>query len=186
MDQTKKTSRLTAFLVAGLAVSLTVNVILSAIVAKQDNDSDKYLYDPNYALGKDDYEIIAEVTESDQIIEIPLGVVKLHYAAELKDQIAVEVEEGEKGAVIRFTALGFAEKLELFSFKLTPDKNAEDYTLGVLQDTQYGELYVMMHMNEQSPEDWTEEAYSEICRLQERVNDIIIQFYEDERFVPVR
>lgn len=186
MNRAKKASRLTFFLVAGLAISLTVNVILSVIVMKQNNDSDKYLYDPNYALGKNNSEIISEVTEPDQVLEIPLRLVKLHYAAELKDQIAVDVEERESGAVIRFSALRFADKLELFSFILTPEKDAEGYALGILKNTQYGDLYVMMHMNEQTPEIWTEEEYSEICSLQERVNDIIIQFYGDERFVPNR
>ena len=37
---------------------------------------------------------------------------------------------------------------------------------------------------EQNPEDWSEEEYTEICRLQERVNDILVQLQEDERFVP--
>jgi hypothetical protein len=43
-----------------------------------------------------------------------------------------------------------------------------------------------MHMNEQDPEDWSAEGYQQICQLQERVNDFIIQFHEDARFTPKR
>ena len=105
---------------------------------------------------------------------------------ELAQQLEIKVEEEGSRADIRFLGQVDGKAVELFSFALNSDAEAEGYVLGTLQDPQHGEIYVVMHMNEQDPEDWSAEGYQQICQRQERVNDFIIQFHEDARFTPKR
>ena len=39
-------------------------------------------------------------------------------------------------------------------------------------------------INEQKATDWPEDVFAEINAMQERINDILIQFYDDPRFTP--
>lgn len=77
------------------------------------------------------------------------------------------------------------QKVVLFSVVMGPGV-VDGYLLGQLEDPEEGTINVYSVMNEIDPEDWSEEEYNEICALQERVNDIIVQFYEDPRFAPSR
>lgn len=93
---------------------------------------------------------------------------------------AVQTTEG-RNSVISFKTEISGKEVVLFSVILGQDA-AEGYLLGQLQDEVYGVINVYSAMNEIDPTDWTEKEYSEICALQERVNDIIVQFQEDPRF----
>ena len=45
-------------------------------------------------------------------------------------------------------------------------------------------MIITTRINEQSPSDWPEEEFARINSMQERINDILVQFYEDPRFTP--
>ena len=184
MENKKRISKLAIVLAVCLIISLAANIVLGVMILRINETSDKYLTDPNYAIGRNDSEVIIDDMEEELTEGIPLNVIDLYYSEDLKEQIEVEVEERENHAMIHFYGMISGEKLELFFFELTPDNGGDDFVLGTLQDPSFGDLYVVMHMNEQNPNDWEESEYNTICALQERVNDIIVQFYEDPRFVP--
>lgn len=95
----------------------------------------------------------------------------------------VRVEDGEKCTVTFQTRIS-GEEVVLFSIVVGPEES-DGYLLGWLEEGE-NRINVYSVMNEIDSGEWSEEAYNEICSLQERVNDIIVQFYEDERFVPNR
>ena len=94
------------------------------------------------------------------------------------------VENGKNIKVSFQTKIG-EKNVVLVSIVLGPDV-CDGYLLGQLEDPEAGTINVYSIINEPVREDWSEEEYSEICALQERVNDIIVQFYDDDRFVPSR
>ena len=168
-----------------LVISLTANVILAVKYANQPDDSQLSLYDPEYAIGKDDPIVVPEETEApapEQVISN--SYIELICPADLKDQLSMATAQQEDGVTTVFTGMFDGKEVELFEIRLAKAEPADYYILGELQDTEDGTLYVAMHMSEIHPEEWSEELYSQICALQERVNDFIVQFYEDERFVP--
>ena len=98
-----------------------------------------------------------------------------------------EVREEDGGNVkVTFRTEISGKEVVLFTVVMGPDVVEEGYLLGQLMDPQEGAINVYSIMNEMAPEGWTEEEYSRICTMQERVNEIIVQFYEDERFVSSR
>ena len=98
-----------------------------------------------------------------------------------------EVREEDGGNVkVTFRTEITGKEVVLFTVVMGPDVVEEGYLLGQLMDPQEGAINVYSIMNEMAPEGWTEEEYSQICTMQERVNEIIVQFYEDERFVSSR
>ena len=108
-----------------------------------------------------------------------------YYPQEWENKVEeVRTEDGANCTVTFQTKIS-GKEVVLFSVVMGPDE-AEGYLLGQLKDEATGMINVYSVMNEADPEAWSEEEYSEICALQERVNDIIVQFFEDERFVPNR
>lgn len=186
MSQEKKTNKLAIVLAVLLTVSLVANVALGILLVKEINDPVKSLYDPEYALGRNDPPVTAEGTEPEVVEEIPLQLIELDYPGELKDRVVVDTQEDENGVYIVFTTDVSGKTFELFSFRLTRTEDVDGYLMGTLEDPQKGTFYVAMNVVEPIAEEWSEEEYNEICSLQERVNDIIVQFYEDARFVPSR
>ena len=55
-----------------------------------------------------------------------------------------------------------------------------------MKDAEDGELRVCVDVKDYENGSFTPEQYQKINALQERVNDIIVQFHDDPRFVPVR
>ena len=186
MDKKNPQNKLIIILIALLAISLVANIVLVVVLAGQSEEPDRYLYDPEYALGKDNTEIIENPEDTQPMEDLPLELVHLECPEELAQQLEIKVEEEGSRADIRFLGQVDGKAVELFSFALNSNAEAEGYVLGTLQDPHHGEIYVVMHMNEQDPEDWSAEGYQQICQLQERVNDFIIQFHEDARFTPKR
>lgn len=108
------------------------------------------------------------------------------YAADLADVLIVRdtVEENRHEAV--FLADISGQEVELFSVVLGTDAEENGFEVGVLEDASLGTIHVTLVMNEQKEENWSEEHFAQINALQERINDIIVQFYDDPRFVAGR
>ena len=104
------------------------------------------------------------------------------YASDLADDVTVETstENGRHEAAFLTEING--EKLELFRIILGKGTAENGYVLGTLGK----DVHVTLVMNEQHAEDWSEEDFARINTLQERINDIIPQFYADSRFTANR
>ena len=111
--------------------------------------------------------------------------IELHYPAELEDQVTVTYEDLKDGQQIIFTTDFTGEALELFRFSIS-SSGTGGYHLGTLVDEQVGDLLVHMHIQDYTNTDLAADVYAKLNSMQERVNDIIIQFHEDARFVPNR
>lgn len=120
-------------------------------------------------------------------LSIPLATnyIILGYPAELEKDVKVTYENIADGQKITFTTEFTGEELVLFHFTISASVE-EGYLLGILNDAQAGELNVCMNVHDYSNGSLKPEDFNKINAMQERVNDIIIQFYEDERFVPSR
>lgn len=126
---------------------------------------------------------------SDQITEavgIPLDGkwTTLYLPRDLEHTLTPVRKETETGVVLQFVATVEQQEVELFSIELS-EQQKEGYQLGILHDTLDGDIYVYTSVNEQSAQDWSGEAFSGIEALQQRINDLISQFYEDARFQAV-
>ena len=129
------------------------------------------------------------VTQPQQVETIPedAGIpfvtkyMVLSYPAELEDVVSIQYEDLTDGQQIIFTTSFTGEELELFRFSISKS-GTEGYQLGVLKDENAGELLVCMNVKEYENGSWTPEQYAKLTGMQERVNDIIVQFYEDSRF----
>ena len=130
----------------------------------------------------------AEVPEAEEIAEsvaLQMEHILLTFPADLMEQITVEYETLTDGQRAIFCTELAGETVELFRFSLS--LSGEDgYRLGVLQDKTAGDLIVCVDVKAYPDGAWKPEDYTALNALQERVNDIIAQFYEDSRFVPDR
>lgn len=105
------------------------------------------------------------------------------YPEDLKDVLIVTEEETETRFCATFSMIAAEQEVELFAIILS-ESEEEGYKLGYLQDETYGTVIITTRINEQSPNDWPEEEFARINSMQERINDILVQFYEDPRFIP--
>ena len=90
-------------------------------------------------------------------------------------QSAEVTREGNNCRITFVTTVGDRET-ELFSMVIGPDE-AEGYLLGTLDGN-----YVYSVMNDQNPDDWSQEDYMDLCRQQEYVNELILQLHEHTAF----
>ena len=106
-----------------------------------------------------------------------------HYPAEWENsvEVASQTESGRSCTVFCTELSG--KKVELFSVILSPEEE-NGYLLGRLkaQDGSFVNVYTCV--NELEAAVWSEEDYAMLCTMQERVNDIIAQIYENSAFVP--
>lgn len=128
-------------------------------------------------------------TDETEMTEVPTGIslttpyMTFYYPNEWEDIAEPAVTGDGENHTITFRTVIDAQEVVLFSILLGPDE-AEGYLLGHLEDETAGKIRVYSVMNELSPENWTEDAYGQICAMQERVNDLIVQLYDDPRFTP--
>ena len=114
-------------------------------------------------------------------VETPFAT--FHYPQEWEGKVTAERLEEEGRSVTGFYTELSGKNVELFSVILS--RNEENgYLLGRLLLEDGEEIKVYTCMNELSNEPWTEEELMELSAMQERVNDIIAQFYENEAFQP--
>ena len=123
--------------------------------------------------------------EETQGISVDNVYMTFYYPKEWEGEVAEVREEQGSNIVVTFRTVISEQEVVLFSVILGPEETDGDL-LGQLHDSEAGVINVYSMVNEQNPADWSAQDYERICRLQERVNDIIVQFYEDERFVPTR
>ena len=117
-------------------------------------------------------------------IEVQTEFFTFEYPREWLNKVEeIHTREGTN-SVTTFQTKISGRDVVLFSIILGPEE-ADAFLLGWL-DTNDSPVNVYTSVNDMPAEMWSKEEYDEICSLQERVNDIIIQFYEDERFVPNR
>ena len=182
VSQKGKLSKGTVVLLVVIAIFLVIIVIQAVMLAGRKPVSEgSHLDDPAYAIGADN----TDPTVQENVSGEPLDTryIDLVYPDDLKGKMNVTVEDLENGVVIVFTGNISGMELELFTITMSKE-SGEGFLMGVLKHETEGELQVTMQMNEQDALDWTEEEYAEINALQERVNDIIAQFYDDPRFSP--
>ena len=116
-------------------------------------------------------------------VALPTKYIVLSYPEEIKDLVTVTYEDMADGQTVIFTTDFTGETLELFRFFI--GKSADDgYVLGFLEDPEEGTLTVCATVQDYSNGNWEPEVYNQLIDLQTRVNDIIVRFHEDERFVP--
>lgn len=171
MQVTKKTSKL---LIPILVLVLLISLVLVFVMTRKAPSLD-------YEVPGD---VVEEVVSEETTVPLATDYIVLSYPAELKDEVAIAYEYLADGQKITFTTGITGEELELFSFTITASGD-DGYQLGVLQDGEKS-LIVSMHVQELSNGNWAPEVYNHLNELQSRVNDIIIQFYDDPRFVPNR
>ena len=182
MDTLKKANKLTLILAVVMLVVAVVIVIFGLMANRATEAPARSMLDPNYAVGKDSETIIdGEIVEI-PVVEIPLKLISLNYPEDLADKLSVESKEDDTGAELRFSGEFSGKKLELFGFVISHSNEAEGFVLGTIKDAEKGSFFVIMQVEEINPDGWTEAEYADICALQERVNDIIVQFYADPRF----
>ncbi len=128
-----------------------------------------------------------EQTAAQEETNVPLitDYIVLSYPAELEEFVTVEQLTIDDGQKIVFTTDFTGETLELFHFTISRSGAPEEYTLGMLQD-ESGDLTVCVYVPDYSNGSRTPEQYNQLIALQGQVNDMIVQFYEDPRFVPDR
>ncbi len=117
------------------------------------------------------------------VVPLPTNYIVLNYPAELENEVSVTYENINDGQMITFTTNFTGEELVLFRFTISASGD-DGFPLGVLNHEEAGELVVCVHVEEYTNGNWTPEDFNKLNALQERVNDIIVQFYEDPRFVP--
>lgn len=82
---------------------------------------------------------------------------------------------------LSFTTYISGKRADLFTIMMGERDTAEGFLLGMLKE-ESGTTYIFIAMNEQDSTEWSPEDYARVCAMQERVNDLIMQYHEDPRF----
>lgn len=163
-----------------LAVVLMFSVTLLVACSEQPNLTPTSSGNSQHSEGLGQTEPLEEPA-----LPLPTNYIVLTCPADLKDDVNVRCEDLKDGQQIVFMTDLAGEELELFRFSISTSVD-DGFLLGVLEDEVSGSLMVCVHVQEYQNGNWKPEDFNRLNSLQERVNDIIIQFYEDERFVPNR
>ncbi len=164
-----------------LTLLLAASAVLSGCKQEPENIEQPPETTPSQPLQTEDAEQITE----DPGVPFVTDYIILSYPVELEDAVSIRYEQLEDGQQIIFSTDFTGEELELFRFSLSKS-GTDGYQLGTLLDDTAGELIVCVEVTEYTNGSWTPEEYARLTAMQERVNDIIIQFHEDPRFTPVR
>lgn len=123
-----------------------------------------------------------EFAQEAEGLAISTPYITLYYPEEWEGLVEIEQRDTAESHTVTFRTNIAGEDTELFSLILGTSETAEGFPLGMLNDETAGTVYAFAAMNEETPEAWSEEAYAQFCSMQERVNDLIMQLHEDERF----
>ena len=159
--------------VRAFAAGLSILLLLTGCGSKET---------PSETLSEE--EIWGTMPEETKGIEVQTDYFTFEYPKEWENKVTeVHTQEGNN-CVVSFKTDISGQDVLLFSVILGSDPS-DGFLLGKLEDGD-DVVYVYTAVNDMPAEDWSEEEYNEICSLQERINEIIMQFHEDERFVPSR
>lgn len=131
----------------------------------------------------DEEEIWGTAPEETLGVAVDTPYISFCYPEEWRDKVESELSSEGANSVVTFRTEISGKKVELFSIAMGPDECA-GYLLGKLNDETEGAIKVYTVVNEIDINDWSQEEYGQICAMQERINDIIVQINEDERFEP--
>lgn len=131
----------------------------------------------------------AEAPETEpEIPGVPLMTryVQIDFPEIYSAAVTIEVIEAEDASIINATTLLGEQEILLYTLILTTmDISAEEaLVLGWLQDEALGRISIVLQLEEQLPESWSETEYMWICELQETVNHLLMQLMEDPRYDP--
>ena len=157
-----------------IIVALVAVIAVMAFMMMKDDPADETI--PTGINGEE----FAETEDPGIAVENPY--MTYYYASDLSDEITVETTTDSDRHEAAFLTEINGEKLELFRIILGKGTAENGYVLGTLGK----DIQVTLVMNEQHAEDWSEEDFTRINTLQERINDIIPQFYADSRFTANR
>lgn len=172
-------------LLIGLIVLLLVVAVALLVMLLRPDEPPNYAGNPTSPTEPSYTEESGEKTEEDPGLPLVTKYMVLSYPSELEELVNVAYEELADGQQIIFTTHFTGEELELFRFSISKS-GTDGYQLGVLTDEEAGQLLVCMNVTEYNSGSWTPEEYAKLNAMQERVNDIIIQFYDDPRFTATR
>ncbi len=122
-----------------------------------------------------------EDVEPETGIAVETRYITFTYPSEWKGKVDVLQSTEGRNHVVTFQTEVADRKVELFSLILGMDA-AKGYLLGQLEDSDAGTINVICAMGQINAADWTEEEYTDLCNMQERVNDILAQVQQDLRF----
>lgn len=184
MKRENKKTAISGLLIGLIVLLLIVAAVLLAILLRPDEPPD-HAGDQTSTTEPSITEDSGEKTEEAPGLPLVTKYMVLSYPSELEGLVDIAYEELEDGQQIIFTTDLTGEELELFRFSISKS-GTDGYQLGVLTDEEAGQLFVCMNVTEYSSGSWTPEEYAKLNAMQERVNDIIIQFYDDPRFTAAR
>ena len=100
--------------------------------------------------------------------------------------IILDVLDVEDASIINAVTFLGEQEILLYTLILTTlDIDVEEaMVLGWLQDEELGRIAIVLQLEEQNPESWSEAEYMWICELQETVNHLLMQLMEDPRYDP--
>lgn len=114
-------------------------------------------------------------------IAVQTPYLTFHYPKDWQDMEVEEQADGGYSCTLFRTELA-GKTVELFSVILSPN-GEEGYLLGQLGSQDGTAVNVYTRVNELDAAAWSGEDYAKLCAMQERVNDIIAQIYENPAFV---
>ena len=105
---------------------------------------------------------------------------------EYTEAIVAEIIDMEDGALLPFTVTLNEREALLYALILTEQEidDPEAMILGYLQDELLGRITIVLQIEEQIPDGWTESEYHFLCAMQETINELIMQIVEDPRYDP--
>lgn len=169
-------------LIALIAVLLVVIAVLTAILLWPKDHADRG-DTPTIPQMPQQTENSEGETAEDPGVPFTTKYMVLSYPSDLEDVVTIGYEDLPDGQQIVFTTDFTGEELELFRFSISKS-GTDGYELGVLNDAEAGELLVRVNVKDYTGGSFAPETYTKLNAMQERVNDIIVQFYEDPRFTP--
>ncbi len=170
---------------AALIAALFLGVLLTGCgehTALTDSSSEANLTS-NY--GFEDESLWPEAPDETLGVCVDTPYINIYYPQELLDKIIPEnTVTDDKSVTLFYTDLS-GKRVELFSIILGAEQDGA-YLLGWIPDENGAKFAVSSQVHEVDPSEWTDAEYSEICSLQERMNDIIGEIQNYEGFEPNR
>lgn len=177
-------TRINKWLLALIAILLVAVAVLLAVLLQQGTDGGNAgAADTTPATTLAQESVYEEEVPETTGIPLNTKYVELSYPTELEDTVRIQYEDLSDGQQIIFITEFTGEELELFRFSISKS-GTDGHQLGTLSDEAAGTLLVCVQVQEYTDGSWDPEDYAKLNEMQSRVNDIIIQFYEDPRFVP--